>query len=180
MKNNRYIIVILLPVAESKQIESIQKNYENKLWQITMPPHITLVRPGTAILNEDRAIERLNTINLPHSQVKILASNMDMFLNGPNANVAYLRVTLNNDLINLHKCIYKSASRFMEIANDYPEFIPHVTIANNIADEQTLDDIVGDVSTKNISLNFVCSGVHLFKKADQDKNWIWLAERKLS
>ncbi len=177
--NSRYIIVALLPADVSAQIEFVQKKFQNKFWKIIMPPHVTLTRPGTAQLDDASAIQKLGQLDLPKGWLSIKADHIEWFLNGDDANVVYLAVEPDPSLTIMHNALLQKVPTFMEQNQEFDNFVPHITLANNLSDQGAVDDTVAIISGKNLSVDYNCDRIHLFKKADADPKWIWLAERIL-
>lgn len=176
--NSRLMIAGLLPDEDSEAIRFIQRQHETSGWHITMPPHITLVRPGTALVDEASAIQLFNAVALHGiDQVNITADSIATFLNPSSVNVVYLRVEPTTKLASLHERLHQSASEFIEDNAEFDNFVPHVTLANDIADMPSVDRIVDELSSKNLSLDFTLTSVHLFRKNDDDTHWIELAQR---
>lgn len=178
--NVRYLIVALLPDDFSSQIEAIQKQYENKLWRVIMPPHVTLLRPGTALVDETAAVEQFAGLRLPQRELRLQANRIGIFANGPDANVIYLAVEPNWALTSLHQALLQSAGAMMEAKEDYGRYVPHITLANNVADEESVNEIVSELEAKNLAVDFSAEHIYLFKKADTDPRWVQLAKRALT
>ncbi len=177
--NTRYHIAMLLPPDASRLIEDVQKKYQNTLWKIIMPPHVTLLRPGTALKNESEATEEFMSFDIAIAPPRIQANSINYFLNGPNANVIYLEVEPSPTLLELHQYVLARAGTFMEAHEDFGEYKPHITLANNIADENSVNVIAEQLLGQNLSVDYTATSLVLFKKADTDLKWTNIAEKSL-
>lgn len=178
--NSRLMIAGLLPSQASEAIEFIQRQYETRGWHITMPPHITLVRPGTALVDEPDAIRLFDAIKLDDLvRPGVSADSIATFLNSGSASVVYLRVEPTAELVGLHERLHQGALEFIEDNTEYDNFVPHVTLANEVADMPSVDRIVDELTGKNLALDFTLGSVHLFRKNDDDRRWVELASRPI-
>ena len=177
--NSRFMIAGLLPPTNAAAVEYTQRRYETKGWHITQLPHITLVRPGTALAEEAAIVDHFSELKLALRPPRIESSGIGVFLNAAYANVVYLKVELSPELTELHRTLKTQMDSFIEDNQAVDNFVPHVTLANNIADKQTVDQIIDEVADDKLDLHFILSEVHLFRKSDTDPRWVWLAKKSI-
>jgi len=175
--NHRYAIVGLLPEDNSSAVEFIQKRYESARWRITFPPHMTILRPSTGLVLPEDAMHDFASMTLSLTPPRVVASTLGMFLGPENTNVAYIEVAQDDNITALHQTVVSQSGSFCEVNSEYKEFVPHITLANHMADRDAIDQLADEVGDDIPKIDFVLDRVHLFQKSDQDRNWVWLAEK---
>ena len=145
-----------------------------------MPSHMTLCGPGKAKVDRETAVATFRKLRLRQSMFLMKSTRLGIFLNGDHANVVYLGVLADSSLVRLHNTLSNLASGFMETSRTFAEYIPHVTLAGDVADEtdalRIKEDLVPDVP----SIMRMVSRIVLFAKSDEEPEWVKLAVRDIA
>ncbi|MFA7244017.1 MAG: 2'-5' RNA ligase family protein [Patescibacteria group bacterium] len=166
-----YIIVIIIPDPYRKKISSLQEQYKDPNWKITLPPHITIMPPSSLV--DGASVETLkNQINatIPSlSAFQISTGPIKKFDN--KFGTIYLSVENSNEIVRLHQIIKNAVLHSVEKLDYYPDnFIPHITLSGDIP-ENALFDKYSEMKEINLAFDFNCSSIGLFCKNKSDNLW---------
>lgn len=154
-------------IFPSKQLQdlanSYRKRYDTKYAFI--PPHLTLKQPFEATDIEISAIaEQLKDIAQKSQPFRLNVTKAKSFQ--PVSNTIYFKVELSEELERLHTSLHDN-----KIFKDEPEhaFIPHITIAQNLSDNEH-SDVLGQLSMLDVSHEEEVKRIHLLYQLE-DGTW---------
>jgi 2'-5' RNA ligase len=167
-----YAITIILPEPIRSNLIEIQKRFKHPNWNITLPPHITIVPPFSLSKNstsKDIIVAVKNSVKTL-SQFNVETKGIRKFDN--KVSTIYLFVLLSPNLTELHSKINATMSPIINEILDYPkDYIPHVTLSSDIPTALS-DEYYSKMRDLNLGGTFRCTKVTLLKESPEDKNWI--------
>jgi 2'-5' RNA ligase len=167
-----YAIALILPEPFRSELTEIQRRFKDPNWNITLPPHVTIVPPFS--LSKGKSLSEIVdavsfTINALHC-FNIGTGVIRKFNN--KVSTIYLSVELSVELSELHSGINTILVPFINEISDYPkDFIPHVTLSGDVPESQAEEHFV-KMKKLNLAKKFLCDKITLLKKSPEDKNWI--------
>jgi 2'-5' RNA ligase len=167
-----YVIVVVLPEPLRSRSESIQNEYKNPDWKITLPPHITIVPPFG--IRQDSACEELiRQIGATARQLKSFVIRLGGIRNfNNNVGTIYLRAERGDELIWMQNKVLEAATLFIVEKTNYPDnFVPHTTLSGDIPKNE-LDSVYSRMKKLDLEAKFKCVEISLYKKSASDENWI--------
>ena len=174
----KYLIVIILPSEINHKIELIQQKYKNDHWNIALPPHITLMPPAQAILPSEKAIKIIKEAAHKIKKFEIEITDVGFFCNY--YHTIYITVKSNPKLNALYKKIISSADKIGKIEGAYKNFnfIPHITLSNDLTKEE-FNQRYPEIQKTAFNSKFICNKVLLFAKNDNQQKYQAVGEVKL-
>lgn len=171
MDNNilQYLIAILLPQEISDCISELQEKYKCDRWNITVAPHITLVPPGRAITDIQRAALMVRGIGENFRRFEIKSCGVGAFKNA--SNTIFAKLSTNHELFKLHCALIEEAPNFMKLEARGPGFYPHITISNKIKDAE-VNKIIAQLKKELDHFSFICNNFSLLTKNPENENWM--------
>lgn len=135
--------IAMFPSKELQdEVNSLRKRYDTHYSLI--PPHITL--KSAFEVEDDKASDIFNEIKKvakATGPVKVTVSKVGSF--HPINNVIYFKVEQTDQILELYKALH---SKELEVEETY-SFVPHITIAQNLTDEE-YSDVLGSLKMKDI------------------------------
>lgn len=174
----RYLIAC--PLIESESLGFINLRDENKhfapKWKITLGPHITIMRPGSAICDIDEAIKIFQSYELG-TEFTIRFKGFDVF-KGKNTAAVFAEPSDYAPFINIRRTLSKAFPGLVDSESGEWEFHPHLTLINRLPIEN-LDLIMQKLESVNLSLSYSFDSVVLYKKETTDELWTEIARQEL-
>lgn len=162
------LVAILMPEDIAENISAIQQKYKNEEWNITLPPHITLV-PPMEVLNISKEIlgnieDGITNIEPFEIELEKIGSFEHKYF------VIYQSVKISLDLTNIVDKLSKISKNFAVSITKYKDFIPHMTLSNDL-NETEFKEKYPKIKKEIVERSFVCDKVALLSREPNKDKW---------
>lgn len=141
----------------SKKLQDLANSYRMRYdpHYALIPPHVTLKNPFDATDAEMKSISTtLHEIARNHSTILLNVYKVSSFY--PVNNVIYFKIEPNPELESLHSALH---SGFFHDNSDYA-FVPHITIGQNLSDDEH-SDVLGQLRMTKVQHKETIDRFHL-------------------
>lgn len=168
-----YLIAVTIPGEFGEELAYLQHQFKAPTWRVSIPPHITIIPPGRALVSPEQAKVLFEAITLPAGSFEVPCRNIHKF-----ERTVWLEPHA-AELSMLRDAIIPGAKQFMSLdeAESRP-FIPHITLSNKIQDFD-LSRVYEELLALDPKGIFKCSNVGLFQKTKDEKTWQLIAQKTI-
>lgn len=164
----KYLIAILLPDDIAKDINAIQQKYNNRRWNIALPPHITLVPPMIVEkpLSEisklvDESIKNIKPFNIELGDIGYFIHKH---------HVIYQEAKITSELLGVAKSLNNNCQKIAKEIKKYDKFVAHATLSNDL-NKKEFNERFPQIKKEITERSFVCDRIALLSKDPNQDKW---------
>jgi 2'-5' RNA ligase len=176
-----YSLAIILPPEHSARVLEARKAVLGD--EHPYAPHVTVKSPFSVEGDRAAVLERIATIAGSHRPFVVQVTGVGSF-HGPIMNVIFLHVKPTAELRGLHMDVASGLADATRYSRPYgatlelDNYVPHVTVAANLTEEQYAAGLA-TLDGEKPSFSFTCTHLTL-GVSDDGKTWTLLADYPLS